>query len=415
MTENTAATLATWVRGYIAETSREENVEAFVAHVNAAILADTPELVGDPVLMAELHASTKAQFQVFLSLLERERQELLLPPQAADLALSIARRQLELGVLLKVYRVAAAAVWDYFTQVAAAVPADGPDRSDVLIYLWDHGGTWINEAIEQLIQVFYDEREATMHGALARRTETVNAILRGDSVDSDAAAADLGHPLRGVQTALVLWTDEGSSTDVLASLNEVAAALATAVKAGRPLTVPVGRREVWGWLATRGEPDLQAMREVVAARTGPDAMRVSVGVPARGVPGFRQGHREAVDAQRFAVSARTNDLFTAYADVELACLVAGNEPGIRALIARELGALAGGEKGLERVRETLAMFLSHGGSVDATATSLIVHKNTIRYRLAQAEELVGHPLTERRTEMALALRCLGRYGTPALV
>src|SRR3954454_9095861 len=118
-TERTAMTgsdpaLAAWVAAYVAETSREENVDAFVEHVNTRILAALPEIAPDPVLLAEMHASTKAQFQVFLSLLQRERPELLLPPQAVDLALSIARRQFELRVLLKIYRVGAEAVWDYF-------------------------------------------------------------------------------------------------------------------------------------------------------------------------------------------------------------------------------------------------------------------------------------------------------------
>jgi DNA-binding PucR family transcriptional regulator len=406
MTESSASSLASWVAGYVGETTREENVEAFVAHVDARILAELPEVAADPVLVTEMHASTKAQFQVFLSLLQRERPELLLPPQAVDLALSIARRQLELAVLLKIYRVGAEAVWDYFTQVVAAVPDDGPDRAEVLIYLWDHGGTWINRAVEQLIGVFYAERETTMEGTLARRGELVHAILRGDPVSADSATADLGHALRRDQTALVLWVDDDPA-DALTALNDVASALATAVGASRPLTVPAGRREVWAWLATRGAPDLAALREAASAQS---AVRVAGGVTAAGVEGFRQSHREAVEAQRVAAARGSGDVVTAYADVELVCLVGGNEPGVRALISRELGPLAGDEKGLDRVRETVAAYLAHGGSVEATATTLIVHKNTIRYRLAQAEELIGHPLSERRTELAVALRCFDVHG-----
>jgi DNA-binding PucR family transcriptional regulator len=139
-------------------------------------------------------------------------------------------------------------------------------------------------------------------------------------------------------------------------------------------------------------------------------VRVAIGVPGPGLAGFRQSHREAVEAQRVAVARGSDDIVTAYADVELVSLVSGNEPGVRALVARELGAHAGDEKGLDRVRETLAAYLDHGGSVEATASTLVVHKNTIRYRLAQAEELVGHPLSERRTELALALRCFDAFG-----
>lgn len=400
--------LAAWIHEFIAEASGEEAVDAFVAHVDDAILGEIPELAADPLLVADLHASTRTQYLVFLRLLEREKQELLLPPQAVDLALSIARRQMELGVLLKVYRVAAAAVWDFFTDVVTSIPDDGPDRTDALVYLWDHGGTWINEAIENLIGVFYAEREATLQGALARRAETVHALLRGDPLSADDAEAVLDHPVRATQTALVLWCEEGIP-DALVTLNRVAAAVAGAVD-GSVLTVPAGRGEVWCWLATSGPPDLAALRQAVAAVKKAAEVRAAVGTSAPGVRGFRDSHREAVAAQRYAVAIGRDERCTAYADVELACLVAGSEDGVRSLIRRELGPLAGSDAGFDRVRETLSSYLDFGGNVEQTASALFVHKNTIRYRLAQAEDLLGHPLTERRTELGLALRCLERYG-----
>lgn len=398
-----------WVRAYVTEASRDENVESFVAYVNSTILEALPELASDPVLVTDLHASTKAQFQIFLSLLEREKQELLLPPQAIDLALSIARRQFELAVLLKVYRVAAASVWKFFTGVAAAVPEGGPDRTDVLIYLWDHGGTWINEAIEQLIGVFYAEREATMHGALARRSETVHAILRGDGISADDATNVLDHPMRGLQTAMVLWTEESAPTDTLIRLNKVAASVGTATKSS-VLMIPAGRGEVWAWLASPSALDADTLRGAFDG-LAENGIRAAIGTCARGVEGFRDSHREAVDAQRHALSVPAQGCCSFYADVELACLVSGNDRAARRLIARELAALAASDPGLDRVRETVSAFLAFGASVEQTATTLFVHKNTVRYRLAQAEDLIGHPLSERRTEIALALQCLERFPT----
>lgn len=399
-----------WVRDYVAEASRDENLADFVDYVDSAILAALPELASDPVLISDLHASTKAQFQIFLSLLDREKQELLLPPQAVDLALSIARRQFELGVLLKVYRVAAASVWEFFARVVSAVPDDGPNRTDLLIYLWGHGGTWINEAIEQLIGVFYAEREATMHGALARRSETVHALLRGDALTADDAVGVLDHPIRDQQTALVLWTDEVAATDALAGLGKVATLLGGATNAS-VLTIPAGRGEVWVWLATRKHLDADQLRQAFDQLES-GAVRAGIGTTCPGIDGFRDSHHEAIDAQRHAMSMTDPQDHTFYADIELACLVAGNERGVRKLIDRELGALAVPDAALDRVRETVATFLAFGASVEQTATTLFVHKNTVRYRLAQAEDLIGHPLTDRRTEVAIALRCWDRFATP---
>ena len=43
------------------------------------------------------------------------------------------------------------------------------------------------------------------------------------------------------------------------------------------------------------------------------------------------------------------------------------------------------------------------GASDRLAERLGVHKNTIRYRVAQAERLLGHPLRERAGDLLLAL------------
>lgn len=400
--------LSQWVSDYASEARREESVDEFVKHVNASILELIPEIGADPVLVSELDASTRSQFRAFLNLLEHERQEVTLPPQAVDLALSIARRNMELGVLLKVYRVAQGAVWEFFTEVADSVPADGPDRGDILIYLWGRGGAWINEAIEYLIPVFYAEREASMHGALARRTETVQTILRGEVPNIDTASNELGHQLRAVQTGMVLWSEDAVDAS-LVPLNAVATSIASALGASTPLTLPGGRHELWAWFATRGVPDLAVARGVVSAA---GAVRIASGTPAPGIEGFRRSHREALDTQRCVVSGGSAERFTAYDEVELVCLIAGHEDGARALVERQLGGLAGDDPALARIRETVRLYLGFGGNVDATAQALIVHKNTVRYRLAQAEEALGRPLTEGRTELDLALRYHERMLTP---
>ncbi len=397
--------LTRWVQEYVAEASRDDRVDAFVDRVDDAILAALPELAADPALVADLHASTRAQFVVFLSLLERVEQQLLLPPQAVDLALSIARRQFELPVLLTVYRVAADQVWKFFCDVAEQVPANGPPRFDVLTYLWDHGGTWINRAVEQLIGVFHTERDVLRSGALARRTETVHALIRGDDVPPDEATTLLEHPARGVHTALVLWSERDTS-DSLTALNRTIAALAQSAGAAE-LSVAAGRGVLWCWL-TAPQPLATPRLEVAFLATGPPDHRVAVGCPGVDLEGFRDSHREAVEAQRHAFATDSGDAFTAYSDVELACLTAGNEEGVRALVRRELGSLATEASGNERLRATLLSYLDNGGSVERTAAELFIHKNTVRYRLAQAEEQLGHSLTERRGHLTLALHALPR-------
>ncbi|HUS21666.1 MAG TPA: helix-turn-helix domain-containing protein, partial [Aeromicrobium sp.] len=398
--EASAWDLDAWVGAYVADASSDANVEKFVQAVDSAILEQIPEIAENARLSEELHASTKSQWRSFLTVLERENPDLLLPPQAVDIAVSMARRGMDVGILLKVYRVAADATWEFLVGVADAVPDDGPERADVLKFLWGRASRWISDSIDRLVLTYFTEREAVFEGAFARRNETVQSLLRGDSIPVDTAAKDLGHPIRAQQTCLVLWFNDaaadGSSTD----LEAIAQAIAREVTAPRPLTVAPGSRELWVWLATRQAPDMAGLPAIVE-RYG---ARAAIGGPSPGLAGFRTSHREAVDAQRLVLRAGTGSAVTTYADVELACLMSEQPEAAQQLIERELGKLAEPDPALDIVRATLSHYLRNGSNIVLTASELFVHRNTVRYRLDQAEELVGHPLTERRTEMDVALR-----------
>jgi hypothetical protein len=392
--------LDAWVSDYVADASTEENVEKFVQHVDGMILAQIPELAADPLLTGELHASTKSQWRVFLTILDQDTLDVLLPPQAFDLAVSIARRGLDLGILLKVYRYAANATWEFIVGVADALPEGGPDHADVLKLLWGRAGRWINEAIEQLILTYANEREAVFQGTFARRNETIQAILHDEAIPVDTATQDLGHQMRAQQTCLVLWTDDAATDASPADLEALAQAIGRAVEAARPLTLVAGRHELWAWLATRKVPDVSA----IAALVEQNSARAAIGGTFPGVDGFRTSHREAIDTQKFALRSESSSAVTAYGDIELACLISENPHAAHHLVERELGKLAAPDPALDVVRETLSHYLRNGSNIVLTASELYVHRNTVRYRLDQAEELVGHPLTERRTEMDVALR-----------
>ena len=53
---------------------------------------------------------------------------------------------------------------------------------------------------------------------------------------------------------------------------------------------------------------------------------------------------------------------------------------------------------------TLRIFLEEGASFVRAARRLGVHTNTVTYRVHRAEELLGHPVTERQLELHVALR-----------
>ena len=51
----------------------------------------------------------------------------------------------------------------------------------------------------------------------------------------------------------------------------------------------------------------------------------------------------------------------------------------------------------------MRVYLAAGESQVATAQRLFIHEKTVKYRLTQAEELLGRKIGERRSELGAAL------------
>src|SRR5207247_7656580 len=79
-----------------------------------------------------------------------------------------------------------------------------------------------------------------------------------------------------------------------------------------------------------------------------------------------------------------------------------------------LAPLAGRDAAAARLRETLRISLSEGESAPRAAKRLYTHRNTVLHRVARAEELLGHPIADRRLELALALELTHRLGERTL-
>jgi DNA-binding PucR family transcriptional regulator len=68
-----------------------------------------------------------------------------------------------------------------------------------------------------------------------------------------------------------------------------------------------------------------------------------------------------------------------------------------------LGPLADDDDQHARLRDTLRVFLQENGSYKATAERLILHKNSVQYRVRKAEKAHGHPVGDNRLSVELAL------------
>ncbi|HVK30180.1 MAG TPA: helix-turn-helix domain-containing protein [Nocardioides sp.] len=400
------AEVTAWLREFVEAALRPREVDEFVRTVDDEILAAIPVLAGDASLAEELHASTREHWRNFLVSLSGEHR-LALPPAAVALGLSIARRNHDVSVLLKIYRVANRVVFRYVAEHTAtdSLPPSLP-RDEALLALWLRADRWIDESIERLVEYYTRERATLVEGAQARRAETIEALVAG-AVPTGEAERVLGHRFALWQTAFVLSApphdDEG------APLFDLALRVCQELGLPRPLTMLAGSRELWGWVATPEEPVLALDGvEALLATTG---IHLALGASGQGPGAFRLSHVQAVAAQR--IGLRAPALCHPYADVELVSLVGDGELA-RELVRRTLGPLLSGAKGDDVLRGTILAYLRSGQSFDAAADGLFVHPNTVRYRIARAEEQLGHRIAPHAAALEVCLAWLEVYGEPAL-
>jgi len=100
------------------------------------------------------------------------------------------------------------------------------------------------------------------------------------------------------------------------------------------------------------------------------------------------------------------------ADEHLAALVVHADPeALSDLADRRLAALDSlTQMQRTRMQDTLAAWLAHHGSIAETAAELVVHPQTVRYRMTRLRELLGDQLDDpaARFELSLALRATSR-------
>ncbi|MDP0398350.1 PucR family transcriptional regulator [Tsukamurella strandjordii] len=390
-----------WLTEFARAGENEHALDAMVREVDDAIVAALPEM-GEPLLRAELDASTRAHWRGVLAGATRETITVSPGEETHDLARSMARRGLELRVLLAVYRVGQSAAWQLFTTTAAAEIPDAEVRSEVLLHFWPRTTQWLDASIEEMIGTFIAEREQWQRGALARQAATVEAVLAGQDIDPAEATAALNYPVAPAHTAYMLWVDEAvADADMQRLLERAAVAVHREVRGDNRLAQRIGARSLRCWSAGSAVPEALDL---------PSTVRCALGTAHPGPAGFRRSHEESAAA--LTVARRTGRSFVAYRDVELACLAHGiaGPDGPSTLVKRELGALAADTAAAARLRETALAYLGAGCDARAAGAALMLHPNTVRYRIRQVEKALGHSIDERRVYVELALHSVRTFG-----
>jgi hypothetical protein len=307
--------------------------------------------------------------------------------------------------LLRAYRYGHELIWRRWSDHAAERLSGDDVLAEVLALSSDHIFTFIDRSCDYLLAEYRTEYGALRPSGLRQsHSEVVRDLIGDDQVDEIAAGASLQHDVRGHHVALVLAPLDATA-DLRAALTDLAC-LGDACT----LVLPVGDGTWWAWLTWAGAPG-PARLDAMAAATSPGVL-VAMGAPGVGREGFRRSHHQAREADRTArLSCRPAMGVVRFRDVELSGLLCTDTERARRLAVDRLGGLAGADETCERLRETVLTFLEHGCNRARTAELLHVHHKTVSYRLGQAEELVGRPITDDVLALGAALIALRTLGS----
>ncbi len=370
-----------------------------------------PELKGDPLLLELLGSSIESNIETIghVARYDVDLEDVTTPFGAREYARRLAQHGIPPAALIRAYRLGQ----QFFAEWALGQLAELEDDPAVA-----YGAAqefmgmvfrYIDSITEQVVFEYEAEREKWLAHRSTLRTEVLEHLLARERVDLPAAESALGYRLKQHHLGAVVWSTEREAVaDAMGDMQRFA------VLAGRALGLSAtpffqarDRTSGWVWFPlghASSEVDPRLWCDALKAVGG--SIRVALGDVRVGLDGFAATHEEALRAQQVAlIAGEAGRRVVTYADpgVRTAAMLAADMSGTRQLVASALGGLAQDTDASTRLRETLGTFLTEKGSYVATAERMLLHKNTVKYRVDKAVAQRGRPLDEDRLELELAL------------
>jgi DNA-binding PucR family transcriptional regulator len=385
--------------------------------VYEVILREIPQLRDDKPLLALLASSVDSNVNTCLQIMQHQIDlaTVQAPAAAVEYARRLAQRDAPLTALLRAYRVGHTCFSEWLLTELAQQSSDAEMISAATLGMSKIVAGYIDQASEEMVVAYTDERENWLRNRNAARTARIRHLLSGERVDVAAAEAILGYRLRQYHVGLVCWAGDGAVTaDEITRLERaVGHVAAQAASAGDPFFLPHDESSAWAWLPL-GIRDTFASAAAITADLDGD-IHFAFGDPAKGTAGFCLTHQEAVAAQAVAlVNGSSAPRAVAFSEVAPVAMMLGAPGLLPAWVLSTLAGLATDDEYHARLRETLLIFLQTGGSYKTTAEQLMLHKNTVQYRIRKAEESLGRPVGDNRHNVELALQASRWLGSSVL-
>jgi hypothetical protein len=315
-----------------------------------------------------------------------------------------ARLRLPQTAMQRSYRVGFSTMWhEWSDRLVERAERDDVPREESLKALRDMTSLLLDyqhHVASQVADSFARADDAMSRSREHVRNGLVRHLLREDSTPlppSDLLLLD--YPLDASHVTVLLPSmPEGAARQILNALRTASHTRATLVH-------PATLTSTLVWLAHPGPGWREATVADLADSLRTLGVEASVSEPHTGVAGMRDGWRQVqgIERVRAAWGAGASPRVLGHADVSLEILLMANPASARAFVRAELGRLGDDDRLAARLRETVEASYRCGSHV-TTAAMLHLHEHTVRNRLQKAADLLGRPLSERRTELQVALR-----------
>ena len=382
--------------------------------VYEAILREIPQLRDDKPVLTLLASSVDSNVDTCLQIMQHriDLAAVRAPAAATEYARRLAQRGTPLTALLRAYRVGHVAFSDWVLKELGRQAGDAEMISAATLSMSRMVAGYIDQTSEEMVSAYAQTRENWLRNRSAARAARIRDLLAGGRIDVSAAEATLGYRLRQYHVGLVCWVgDAASAADEITRLEQAIGHVAgKAACPGDLVFLPRDESSAWAWLplGARDTFDLAA-----AAGVDPD-IRFAFGNAAKGAAGFRLTHRQALATQAVALAAGNPPRAVTFGEVAPIAMMLGTAELLRPWVLGTLAGLAADDEHHARLRETLLVFLQTGGSYKTTAEQLMLHKNTVQYRIRKARESLGQPVGANRYDVELALRASHWLGSSVL-
>jgi DNA-binding PucR family transcriptional regulator len=373
------------------DTIRDE----FVAEVFEVMKSENWGLNYDARMLDLWRASLSENVAAGIEFLDRGTPPHLLeaPAAALEYARAAAQRDVPLSALVRAHRIGHTRFLEAaMRHISLVEPAH---QVPTIIDLVSRSASFVDMVADQLTVAYEEEHDrwVSRRGGLEQRW--VSEVLAGAPVGVQRAERALSYRLDSMHIAAVLWVDAAVPIRAVVALFDRVRDLVGAElgAVGRTLTVPTDEREarLWFSLGPAAGKAVDPARVRMAFESAGIPARLAFGRVEDGLTGFRTSLQQAerVKAVASAGGAHPRARVVFYSEVAPIALMAGDVDQLRRFVGDVLGDLGVDDERNGWLRETLREFLARNRSYVATAEAMILHRNTIQYRVAQAIELCG--------------------------